>query len=122
MNALRNQVTLIGNLGGDIEVRTFASEKSVSKVSLATNQYYKTRAGEERKETHWHNIVAWGKLGENMAKVLKKGEQVMVQGKLTYRSYEDSTGKKHYVTEIIVNDFMKLSKAPKNEVVAEPAF
>ncbi len=118
MNALRNQVTLIGNLGSDVEVKTFASERSVSKVSLATNQYYKTRDGEERKETHWHNIVAWGKLGENMAKVLKKGEQVMVQGKLTYRSYEDSTGKKHYITEIIVSDFMKLTKATKQEMAA----
>jgi len=118
MNTLRNQVTLIGNLGSDIEVRTFASERSVSKVSLATNQYYKTKAGEERKETQWHNLVAWGKLGENMAKILKKGEQVMVQGKLTYRSYEDSTGKKHYITEIILNDFMKLTKAAKAEVAA----
>ena len=51
-----------------------------------------------------------------MAKVLKKGEQVMVQGKLTYRSYEDSTGKKHYITEIIVSDFIKLTKAPKQEM------
>lgn len=118
MNALRNQVTLIGNLGNDIEVRTLASDKTVSKVALATNQYYKTKAGEERKETHWHNLVAWGKLGENMAKILKKGEQVMVQGKLTYRSYEDGEGRKHYVTEIIVSDFIKLSRTAKEEAVA----
>jgi len=117
MNALRNQVTLVGNLGNDIEVRTLASERTVAKVSLATNLYYKTKAGEERKETQWHNLVAWGKLGQNMANILKKGEQVMVQGKLTYRSYEDSAGTKHYITEIIVNDFMKLSKASKSEEV-----
>ncbi len=115
MNALRNQVTLIGNLGSDMEVKTFSNNNQVAKVSIATNQYYKNRDGELVQETHWHNIVAWGKLAENMNKIAKKGDQVMVQGKLTYRSYEDGDGRKHYVTEIIINDFTKMHKAPKAE-------
>lgn len=115
MNALRNQVTLIGNLGSDVEVKTFGDDKKLGKVSIATNQYYKNRAGELVQETHWHNIIAWGKLAENMDKVAKKGDQIMVQGKLTYRNYEDSDGRKHYVTEIVINDFTKMHKAPKAE-------
>lgn len=115
MNALRNQVTLIGNLGSDIELKTFSGDKKLGKVSIATNQYYKNREGELVQETQWHNVIAWGKLAENMSKALKKGDQVMVQGKLTYRNYEDGDGRKHYVTEIVINDFTKMHKAPKGE-------
>ncbi len=55
--ALRNQVTLIGNLGSDMEVKTFSSDKNVTTVALATNQYYKNRDRELVQEPHWHNFV-----------------------------------------------------------------
>lgn len=118
MNTLQNQVTLIGNLGIDVELRTVANDRKFAKFSLATNQYYKNKDGEVVKETHWHNIVAWGKLAENLEKVLNKGDQVMVQGKLNYRNYEDSEGQKHYITEVVIGEFLKISKPQK---VAEAA-
>ncbi len=110
MNNIKNQVTLIGNLGSDMEFKTFDSAKKCSKASLATNQYYKNRDGELVKETQWHNLVAWGKLAELMNNLAKKGDQILVQGKISYRNYEDVDGKKHYITEIIVNEFMKIGK------------
>ena len=111
MNNVKNQVTLIGNLGSDFDFKIVGDDKKMSKASLATNQYYKNREGELIKETQWHNLIAWGKLAENMNQIAKKGDQIIVQGKITYRNYEDDEGKKHYVTEIVVNEFLKLGKS-----------
>ncbi len=116
MNALKNQVTLIGNIGKDVELRTVGDNRSLSTITLATNEYYKNNKGELIKETHWHNIKAWGKLAETMNNILSKGDEVMVQGKLTYRSFENKEGNKQYVTEIIVNEFLKMTK--KAEIAA----
>ena len=116
MNQLKNQVTLIGNLGQDVEVKTFASQRTVAHVSLATNLYYKNSQGEKVQETQWHNLVIWGKLGENLSKIATKGDEIMVQGRLTYRSYEDASGKKHTITEIVVSEFLKMTK--KEQAVA----
>ncbi len=111
MNALKNQVTLIGNLGKDIDFRTVGDNRSLALLTIATNEYYKNNKGELIKETQWHNVKAWGKTAENMSNLLSKGDEVMVQGKLTYRTYEDNDGKKHYITEVIISDFLKLTRA-----------
>lgn len=110
MNTLRNQVTLIGNLGNEFELKTFGMDKKLAKASLATNEYYKNREGEKVQETQWHNLVVWGKLAERISSMSAKGDQIMVQGKLIYRNYEDGDGKKQYVTEIVVSEFVKLTK------------
>jgi len=117
MNTLQNQVTLIGNLGVDVELKTITNDRKVANTRMATNLFYKNREGEKVQETQWHNIVAWGKLAENMEKILTKGDQIMVQGKLNYRNYEDSDGQKHYVTEVVIGEFLKVSKSPKPEAV-----
>ena len=111
MNALRNQVTLIGNLGTEVDFKSFESERRRAKISMATNQFYKNKDGELVKETQWHNVIAWGKLADTMNKILKKGDQIMVQGKLIYRNYEKDSGQTQYVTEIIINDFLKITKS-----------
>ncbi len=118
MNALKNQVTLIGNLGVDIELKSVKNDRKLARVAMATNQYYKNREGELVQETQWHNLVAWGKLAENMEQCLGKGDHIMVQGKLVYRNYEDSSGQKHYVTEVVVNEFLKISKTESTSVAA----
>jgi len=110
MNTLRNQVTLIGNLGSDVQVKEISDTKKVANISLATNLYYKNNSGEKIQETQWHNLVIWGKLADIAQQISKKGDQVMIQGRLTYRQYEDAEGQKQKVTEILVNDFMKLTK------------
>lgn len=110
MNTLRNHVQLIGNLGKDFEVKSSSNGVSMAKAPIATNEYYTDSKGEKIQQTQWHNIVAWGKLAENMDKLLKKGDELAVQGKLVHRSYEDTKGETRYISEVIVNEFVKLTK------------
>ena len=113
MSSLRNSVQLIGHLGKDPEVKQLESGRFVGKVSIATNDIYKNAKGEKVIETQWHNLVVWGKNAENMQKILRKGDEVAIQGKLTHRSYEDKEGVMRYVTEVVVSEFVKLSKMPQ---------
>ncbi len=113
MNTLKNSVQLIGNLGKDIEYKELASGKKLAKFTLATNDYYKNASGEKVEETQWHNITAWGKIAENMDQILSKGETVALKGKLRYSQSEDKDGNKRYYTEVVANEFFKISK--KNE-------
>ncbi len=107
---LRNSVQLIGHLGKNPEIKRLDSGKVLTKVTIATNDYYKNASGEKITDTQWHNLVAWGKTAENMNKFLKKGSEVCIQGKLTHRNYEDSNGVTRYFSEISVNEFISLSK------------
>lgn len=111
MNTLRNQVTLVGNLGTDVTVKDISDNRKVANLSLATNRYYKKANGEKVQETQWHNIVIWGNLAEVAQKISSKGDQVMVQGRLTYRQYQDANGENKRITEILVNEYMKLTPA-----------
>ena len=108
MNALRNKVQLIGNLGNNPEIVTLESGKKLAKFTIATNEIYKNSKGEKVKETQWHNIVAWNKTAEIVEKYLSKGNEVALEGKLTSRSYEDKEGVKKYITEIVVNELLML--------------
>ncbi|CAM1350874.1 single-stranded DNA-binding protein [Tenacibaculum insulae] len=109
MNALKNKVQLIGNLGKDPEIITLESGKKLAKFSIATNEVYKNSAGEKVTDTQWHNLVAWNKTAEIVEKYVTKGKEIMIEGKLTSRSYETSTGDKRYITEVIVNELLMLS-------------
>ena len=110
MNALKNRVQLIGNLGQDPEIVTLESGSKLAKFSLATSDYYKNAKGEKVEETQWHNIVAWGKTAEIVENYLTKGKQVAVDGKLTHRTYETKEGEKKYFTEIKCNELLMLGK------------
>ena len=108
MNALRNKVQLIGNLGMDPEVKLLDGGKKLAKVSIATNETYKNAKGERVTETQWHNLIAWGKTAEIVEKFLKKGSEIAVEGKLINRNYTDKEGIKRYVTEIEVSEVLML--------------
>lgn len=108
MSTLKNKVQLLGHLGGDPEVVSLESGKKLVKFSLATNETYKNAEGEKVTNTDWHNIVAWNKTAEIIEKYLHKGSEVMVQGKLTSRSYETKEGEKRYVTEVVCNELVML--------------
>lgn len=110
MNNLRNKVSLIGNLGADPEVKVFDSGKKKVRLSLATHDNYKNTSGEKVEDTQWHSLVVWGKIAEIAEKYLQKGSELAVEGKLTYRSYDDKNGEKKYYTEIVVNEFVMLGK------------
>lgn len=110
MNALRNNVRLIGNLGDDPKVRKLDSGKTVANFSIATNEIYRDSKGEKQSETTWHRLVAWGKNAEVVENYVKKGSEIAIDGKISNRSYEDKNGEKHYITEILVNSVLLLGK------------
>lgn len=121
MNALRNRVTLIGNLGQDPEMKTLENGKKVVRFTLATNESYKNADGQKIDETTWHNIVAWNGLAETASKFLKKGKEVAVDGRIVYRSYEDKKngGGTKYITEIVLNDLLLLRSSAKGKAKDE---
>ncbi len=110
MNALRNKVQLIGNLGQDPEVVTLDGGKKLAKFTIATNETYKNAQGEKVTDTQWHNIVAWGKTADIVESYLSKGNEVAIEGKLTHRAYETKEGEKRYITEIRCNELLMLAK------------
>lgn len=109
MKSLRNSVTLIGHLGKDPEVRQFANKKRAS-FSIATTDTHKNQKGDKVQDTQWHNIVIWGALASVAEKYLKKGQEVVVEGKLVHRVYEATGGEKKYFTEVNVNDLVMVGK------------
>ncbi|MDY0781215.1 single-stranded DNA-binding protein [Tenacibaculum sp. IB213877] len=108
MNALKNRVQLIGNLGNKPEIITLESGKKLAKFSIATNEAYKNAQGQKVTDTQWHNIVAWNKTAEIIENYLDKGSEVMIEGKLTSRSYETKEGEKRFVTEVVCNEILML--------------
>jgi single-strand DNA-binding protein len=108
MNSLKNRVTLIGNLGQDPEIKTTETGKKVTHFTLATNDGFKNSDGQKISETTWHNIVAWNGLADIAGKYLKKGKEVVVEGRIVYRTYEDKKGLTKNITEIVLNDLILL--------------
>ena len=111
MNNLRNRVQLIGNLGADAETKTTANGSKLAKLSLATKDVYRNKAGEKVTDTQWHNLVAFGKNAETLSTYGKKGNELAVSGKLTHRNYEDEQGNKRTYTEIVIQEFVFLRSA-----------
>lgn len=99
-----NKVILIGNLGKDPEVRQFENN-SVANFSLATSETYTDKTGEKKTLTEWHNVSVWGKGAEVVEKYLKKGSKVYIEGKITYRKYQDKDGVDRYTTDIKADTF-----------------
>jgi single-strand DNA-binding protein len=114
MSSLANRVTLIGNLGQDPETKTLESGKKVVHFTMATNDGYKNSDGQRVNETTWHNIVAWNGLAERAQKYLKKGNEVALEGRIVYRTYEDKKGVTKYITEIVLNDLELLRNGKKS--------
>lgn len=106
-----NKVILIGNLGGDPEVKYLDSGQAVANFSLATNDRWKDRNDEQHERTEWHRIVAWGKLAEIAGNYLHKGKQVYVEGKLQTREWEDRDGSKRRTTEVVAFNITFLGSA-----------
>lgn len=110
-----NKVTLVGRLGKDPETRS-AGSTSVTKFTVATDEKFTDKAGEKQERTEWHNVVAWGKLGEICAKYLKKGKLVYIEGSIRTDSWDDKeSGQKRYRTEIIAGVMKMLDRAEKGE-------
>jgi single-strand DNA-binding protein len=97
-----NKTLLCGNLTRDPEVKALPNGNKICEFSLATNRVYKDAQGNKQEEVQFHNIVIFGKQAETSGQYLKKGQQVLIEGRVSTRSWEDKTsGEKKYRTEII---------------------
>lgn len=101
--ASENNVTLVGNITRDPELRYTQSGRGVASFGLAVNRRYQQN-GEWQEETSFFNVVAWGDLGENSAASLNKGSRIVVTGRLQQRDYETREGEKRNVIEVIADD------------------
>ena len=111
-----NKVILVGRLGKDPEVRSTPSGTSVAKFSLATDERFTDKNGEKQERTEWHNVVAWGKLGEICGQYLKKGKLVFIEGSIRTDSWDDKeSGQKKYRTEIVARDMKMLDRRGDDE-------
>jgi single-strand DNA-binding protein len=108
MSTLKNSVRLVGNLGMDPEIKSFENNRKLAKLSIATNETYKNDKGEKVTDTQWHNLILWGAQAKLAEDLLKKGDEIAVEGKLATRNYVDKDGVKRYITEIVVNEFLKI--------------
>ena len=107
-----NKIIVIGNLGRDPEMRYTPNGQSVTSFSIASNRKYTTAAGEQREETEWFNVSAWGRHAELCNQYLTKGQQVYVEGRLHSRTYETRDGQTRFVNEINLTDVQFLSRGP----------
>lgn len=115
--AYLNKVMLIGNVGKDpeISVSSTTGRKRIS-FSFATSRRYRDKNGEQKEDTHWHNIVGWGKTVDVFEQLgIRKGMTLYVEGSLTNRSWTDQTsGQKRYATEVSLDTFQLLTQRSQN--------
>src|SRR5574341_2214723 len=105
-----NKVMLIGHLGGDPELKYTPGGAAVATFSVATNETYKDKEGNQQEKTDWHRIVVWNKLAEIAAEYLKKGRLVYLEGRLQTRSWNDKDGNKRYTTEVVAQNLQMLDR------------
>ncbi len=107
---MKNSVQLIGHVGQEPEIKNLEAGKKLANISIATNEVYYKENGDKVEKTEWHRVTAWGKTAEIIEKYVTKGKEVAVEGKLTHRSYDDKEGNKRYITEVVINEILLLSK------------
>lgn len=99
-----NKTFLFGNLTRDPEMKSLPNGTAVTSFGLATNRIYKDAQGAKQEQVEFHNIVVFGRQAETSAQYLKKGQGVMIEGRIQTRSWDDkTTGEKKYRTEIIAD-------------------
>ena len=97
-----NRVTLLGHAGRDPEIRDLRNGEKAASFTLATTEKWKDREGKPAEATEWHRIVVYGPTVEAVGKMLKKGDAVLVEGRLATREYRDKEDVARTVTEIVV--------------------
>ena len=105
---------LIGNLTRDPEMRYTPQGTAVCTFGVATNRSWTLESGEKKEDVEFHNIVAWNKLAEICAQLLKKGRKVYVEGRLSTRSWQGQDGNPKQRTEVVINDMVILDKKTDN--------
>ncbi|CDZ78056.1 Helix-destabilizing protein [Legionella massiliensis] len=121
-----NKVILVGNVGGDPEVRYLPNGNAVTTLSVATSESWKDKqTGEKQDRTEWHRVVCFNRLGEIAGEYLRKGSKLYVEGSLRTRKWQDQQGQDRYTTEIIASDIQMLDSkgtggAPSYDDMAPP--
>ena len=112
-----NKVILLGNVGKLPDVVTFDGATPVKKASfpLATTEYRRNRDNERVEITEWHNIVCWRGLADVAERILTKGAQIYLEGRLQSRTWEDKEGNKRHVTEVVADNLLLLSKRAQGD-------
>ncbi len=107
-----NKVILVGNVGKDPEMKYFDNDVAKASFSLATSERgYTTSSGTQVPErTEWHNIVCWRGLAQIAERFVKKGTLLYIEGKIRSRSYDDQSGVKRYITEVVADNLELLSR------------
>lgn len=113
-----NRAIILGNLTRDPEVRTMPSGQTVANFGIATNRIWKDQTGNKQQQVEFHNIVAFGRLGEICSQYLKKGNLALIEGRIQTRSWQGQDGVKRYRTEIITEN---MQLGPKNYNAGSPA-
>lgn len=108
-----NNVTLVGRLTRDVDLRYTQNGKAVASFGLAVNRPFKNANGEY--EADFINCQAWGKTAENLANYMKKGNQVGVVGRIQTRNYENNEGKRVYVTEVVAEQVVFLESRKSHQ-------
>lgn len=113
MSRSLNKAILIGNVGGDPEIRTVGNGARVAQFSLATGRTWTDQSGAKQEKTEWHRCVVWNNargsgLADVVEKYVKKGEKIYVEGEIEYRQWQDKDGQTRYTTEIKVKELMLL--------------
>jgi len=118
-----NKVILIGNLGGDPEVRYMPSGNAVTNVTVATSESWKDKqTGQQQERTEWHRVVFFNRLAEIAGEYLRKGSKVYVEGSLRTRKWQGQDGQDRYTTEIVASEMQMLdSRGGEGGGYAQPA-
>lgn len=103
--SVRNSINLIGRLGNDPKLDTTPQGRAYARFSLATSEYYRDKQGNRIDNTQWHNCVIWGESAETLNKLVSKGQEVALTGKLTYNKYTDKQGVSQSRPEIVISEF-----------------
>lgn len=105
-----NRVVLVGHIGADPDLRVTQSGQSVMNLRMATNSGYKAADGTWQSSTEWHSVVMWGSRADVLAKLLRVGATIAVEGRLKTRKWQDKTGNDRYTTEVVASDLQLLDK------------
>ena len=104
-----NKVILVGNVGGDPDVRYMPNGNAVTTLSIATSESWKDKqTGDKQERTEWHRVVCYARLGEIAGEYVRKGSKVYVEGSLRTRKWQDQQGQDKYMTEIIASEMQML--------------
>tara|TARA_B100001750_G_C15515172_1_gene606547 strand:- start:3429 stop:3905 length:477 start_codon:yes stop_codon:yes gene_type:complete len=103
-----NKMIVVGNVGSDSEMRYSPNGTAVTSFTLATNRRYRTSSGEQREETEWFTVTAWGRLAETVNQYVSKGMKVYAEGRLKSSTWEGNDGQTRFTNEITASDVVFL--------------